>query len=224
MLSAYKLAIFDFDGTLADSAELTAWAVDRAAERFGFRRTTWAEKAALRNLETRAILHALRLPSWKLPLVLRFMRQQAAEHAGDICLFDGTEEMLRMLAEQGIATAVVSSNTEHNVRRVMGPVCVELISTYECSASVFGKASKLRRVLRRAEVATHEAIYIGDETRDLEAAARSRLASGAVSWGYAAPDVLRQARPTMMFQIMSEIPGKLREGLGSGLFTRLDGV
>lgn len=209
MLQAYKLAIFDFDGTLADSAEVMARALDKAADRFGFRRTTSTEKAELRGLDTRAVFNALGLPSWKLPLVLRFMRRQATEQADAIRLFEGTEYMLRALAEQGIATAVVSSNSEYNVRRIMGPACAELIGTYECNASVFGKARKLRRVLRRAGIAAQNAIYIGDETRDVEAAAVCQLDFGAISWGYARPEVLRQARPTMMFEIMSEIPARI---------------
>ena len=47
-----------------------------------------------------------------------------------------------LLKEAGIALAIVSSNTEANVRHVLGP-CASRFRHYACGASMFGKAKRL---------------------------------------------------------------------------------
>lgn len=105
--------------------------------------------------------------------------------------------------------AVVSSNSEDNVRRILGPECSGLIGCYECGAAIFGKAARFRSVLARTGVPGSAAICIGDEARDIEAAAKAGLASGAVAWGYATPELLQRQRPTMMFASMAELVDKV---------------
>ena len=83
------------------------------------------------------------------------------------------------------------------------------VADFDCSASVFGKARKFRRVLKRARLAPHDAIAIGDETRDIEAARAAGIACGAVTWGYAAEKALRDRQPDYVFERMEEIVERL---------------
>jgi phosphoglycolate phosphatase len=48
-------------------------------------------------------------------------------------------------------------------------------------------------------------ILIGDEIRDEEAARAAGIASGVVLWGYAAPEALIAAAPTMVFAKVGEL-------------------
>ena len=70
---------------------------------------------------------------------------------------------------------------------------------------MFGKTRKFRAVIRRAKVGKGEVISIGDETRDIEAASKAGIASGAVTWGYARPEILAEHRPTILFGAMGDI-------------------
>lgn len=207
-----KLIIFDFDGTLADSAAWMARALNQAADRFGFRRVSDAEIEMLRGHDSHAVIRYLGVPAWKLPRIARHLRERVAADAANIPLFPGTHDMLRLLAERGMATAVVSSNSEANVRRILGPGSAPLIGCYECGASLFGKAARFQRVLKRTGVAKQAVICIGDEARDIEAASGLGLASGAATWGYATPESLERQRPTMVFERMGEILERLTVG------------
>jgi phosphoglycolate phosphatase len=129
--------------------------------------------------------------------------------ADQIRLFEGAGDLLRRLQGGGITLAIVSSNSEENVRRILGPENAALISIYACGASIFGKAAKFRRVLRRSQLSRGEILCIGDKTRDIEAAAAQGLASGAVTWGYATADVLRAHGPTLVFDHMDDIAALL---------------
>ena len=209
---AYKLVIFDFDGTLADSAGWLFGVLNQVADRHGFRRVGEAEIAMLRGRDNREIVRYLGVPAWKLPLIAAHMRRRVARDAAAIPLFEGTPRVLRRLEERGVAVAVVSSNSEANVRRILGPGCAPLIGCYECGASLFGKAARFRRVLERTGVQKEEAICVGDEARDIQAAAEAGLPSGAATWGYAIAELLERQRPTMVFADMDDMLHKLAGG------------
>ena len=204
----YSLAIFDLDGTLADSFPWFRRHVNAVAIRYGFRQVEDEDIDGLRHASTREILDFLEVPRWKLPLIARHMRRLKTEHAASIPLFAGVDTMLDTLAAHGMRLALVSSDTEANAREKLGPLAY-LFADFDCSASVFGKAQKFRRVLKRARMPPAQAIAIGDETRDIEAARAAGIACGAVTWGYAAEKALRDHRPDLVFTRMEQIAERL---------------
>ena len=124
-------------------------------------------------------------------------------------LFPGIRECLQHLASSGARLAIVSSNSQANVERVLGSDTSRLITNYDCGASLFGKASKIRRVFRQSGLP--RAIYIGDEIRDAEAARKAGVAFGAVAWGHHRIELLREHQPDECFAT----PAELAERLGS---------
>jgi phosphoglycolate phosphatase len=202
----YRLVILDFDGTLADSADWFAGVLNGVAREFGFRTVADDEFAVLHRQDNRAILRHLGIPAWKLPLIARRMRQLAERDRAAIGLFPGADAMVRALESRGVALAIVSSNAEEHVRGVLGDDLARRFDVIEGGASLFGKAARIGRVLRRTGIPAGEAIAIGDEVRDIEAAAAAGVAAGAVAWGYADPDLLRARRPAYLFTRMADIP------------------
>jgi phosphoglycolate phosphatase len=205
----YRLVLFDFDGTLADTGDWVAQAMNRAAVRFGFRSTSAAEIEMLRGLPNREILRYLGVPLWKLPRIVMYIRQLATAESPRTKLFPGTREMLARLSAGGVALAVVSSNSEENIRRVLGTDTATLIRYYECGISLFGKAARFKRILKRSGLPAAQALAIGDESRDIDAAKAAGLPSGAVTWGYATGMLLRSCEPTEVFDSVEEIPNRL---------------
>ena len=207
----YSLVIFDLDGTLVDSFPWFLRSINDVADRFGFRRVADEDIEPLRHASTREILARLEVPLWKLPMIGRRMRRLKAEQAAGIALFDGAEAMLRALADAGLRLALVSSDSEANARLKLG-ASAALFSDFDCSASLFGKAAKFRRVLRRTGIAPVQTIAVGDETRDIEAARAAGIACGAVTWGYAAPQALRACGPDLVFERIDDIARGLLAG------------
>jgi phosphoglycolate phosphatase len=205
----YRLVIFDFDGTLANSYSWFLSVVNQAADRYGFVRIDDANREMLRGQEARQIIRHLRLPAWKAPLVARFMRRRMHIDAGGIPLYEGTDRMLEDLARRGLALAIVSSNSEKNIRRILGPRLAGLIHHYGCGASLFGKPRLLRRVLRAAGVRPANALCIGDEIRDLRAAHAVGIPFGAVAWGYTHLEALVAHAPAEVFSHVDDIAPRI---------------
>jgi len=205
----YRLAIFDSDGTLADTLPWLGSIFNELADEHGFRRIEAHELERFRNLHGHQFLRELDLPVWKLPRVMTAVRRRMAEHTGKLPLFPGIGDMLHRLAASGIQLAVVSSNSRENVQRILGADNAKLITQFLCGASMFGKAAKLRQVVRASLVAPGEAIYIGDEVRDAEAARKAGLAFGAVAWGLHDAKALRAETPAAFFATVREIADTL---------------
>jgi phosphoglycolate phosphatase len=207
----YRLLIFDFDGTLADSFPWFVATINTVADRYGFRRIDDGELDQLRGYSAREMVRRLGIPAWKLPLIARHIRKLKSRDRGAIGIFPGVDTLLRQLAGRGVMLAVVSSNSEENVRRALGPELAPLIHHYACGASLFGKAASFRKVLRRCDVALAETLCVGDELRDLEAAREAGLPFGAVTWGYTTAEALRAQAPEVVFERVEEIAEVVQE-------------
>ena len=205
----YHLAIFDFDGTLADTLPWMRSVFNELAEEHGFRRVEPHEYERFRDLHGGALLRALGLPLWKLPRVVSSMRRRMAEHTGPLSLCPGINYVLHRLAAGGVQLAMVSSNSRENVERVLGADNTKLMSHFACGVSMMGKAAKLRQVIRQSGVPRPQAIYIGDEIRDGEAAQKAGIAFGAVTWGQHSEAALRLQKPAEIFATVPEIGDKL---------------
>jgi phosphoglycolate phosphatase len=201
----FDLAIFDLDGTLADSLPWFQGHMNNVADRFGFRRIAEADIEPLRRMGPQEILGHLGVSRWKVPFIARHMRRLKAAHIDTIPLFPGAADTLRALVDGGVRLALVTSDSEANARRQLGAANAALFADFACGVSVFGKAPKFRRVMRRAGIEPARTIGIGDEVRDTEAARAAGMAAGAVTWGYAAPETLAALAPDLLFRRMEDI-------------------
>jgi phosphoglycolate phosphatase len=207
----YKLAIFDLDGTLADSFPWFMEVANDVADRFGFRRIEEHEVDTLRGYDARRMIRHLRTPMWKMPFIARHMRARMAADIHRIPLFAGVDGLLRALHDHGVTIAIVTSNSEANVRRVLGPQNAALVRHYGCGASILGKTSKLRRVLRASRIPARDAVKIGDEIRDLHARAVG-MAFYAVGWGYTHAAALAAHEPDTLCTTMDELVKSITSG------------
>ncbi len=207
-MTRYRLAIFDFDGTLADSLPWFRSSFHDLIARFDLTPVSADELEGLRGLTARETMARLNVSMWQLPAIVSDIRKRKLAAASETPLFSGIPAMLTDLQRLGIKTAIVSSDSEASVRQVLGPN-VALISGFDCGAAVFGKHRKFRRVARRLGAKSSETICIGDEIRDIEAARAAGMDSGAVAWGYALPAALQAAGPTHLFDSIEEIMPRL---------------
>jgi phosphoglycolate phosphatase len=204
----YRLAIFDFDGTLADSLPWLNASFDDMVARFNLTPVPAEEREVLRGMSAREIMARLNVSMWQLPAIVSDMRKRKLAAASEISLFADIPAMLAELQGRGVKIAIVSSDSEASVRQVLGPT-TRLITRFDCGAAMFGKHRKFRRVAKRLGVGPSETICIGDEIRDIEAAKAAEMDSGAVTWGYALPAALQAAGPTHLFNSIAEITERL---------------
>lgn len=210
-MKAYKLIIFDFDGTLADSAPWFIGTLNDIAKTLGFRSVNEREIEVLRGKPNREIIRYLGIRFWQMPTIARELRKRSLEAAGMIKLFGGVPGLLQEIKSSGAQLAVVSSNGEDTVRRVLG-TSAALVDHYACGVSLLGKAARFRQLQRKLKLQPSQVLAVGDEGRDVEAAHRAGFASAAVTWGYATKDALQRCSPTFIVNSLSELASLSQEG------------
>lgn len=201
----YKLVIFDFDGTLANSFPWFLQMMNSVAIKYNFKQVPPEAVESLRSLSAMQLVRHLEIPIWKIPLIANYIRQQMGKDREGITRFDGVDELLRQLHANGNIIALVTSNSYANVSHVLGQDNLDLITHIECDVSMLGKRGSFRRVLKRSGLRAEEIISIGDEIRDIEAANAERIPFGAVSWGYTHINALKAHSPAEVFTQVSDI-------------------
>ncbi|OZI41898.1 HAD-IA family hydrolase [Bordetella genomosp. 4] len=207
----YDLAAFDFDGTLANTWPWFESILDDVADKYGFRKTNAAERAALRYRNAHDILKFLGVPLWKLPAIMAHVRQMMRDVAPTVQLFDGMADALTRLRASGLRMTVLSSNSKANVQRVLGPQADQWFDDFECGTDMFGKAAKLKRLLARHKVAPQRCVLVGDEMRDIDAARKAGVQIASVAWGYNHVDALRDHHPDELILTVADLPAKLTQ-------------
>lgn len=205
----YKLVIFDFDGTLADTFPFVLSIMDHVIDKYELRRLDPAEIELLRGYDARKIMKYVGVPMWKVPTIGNYVRSLLAEEIHNLSLFEGVAGVLKQLSDQGMQLAIASSNSIDIVRRILGPENTALIQYYECGVPLFGKQAKLKKILKKSGLQPKEAICIGDEIRDMQAAQKAKIPFGAVTWGFTNTEALKAHAPNEMFASVGEIVEKL---------------
>jgi phosphoglycolate phosphatase len=201
----YRLAAFDFDGTLADSFGFFVANVNSLARRHGFREMDPSRLEEYRGREPRELMRLHGLPMWKLPVIARDFMALMARDVAQVRLFEGVAEELRALSDRGVALAIVTSNSLENVRQVLGEQLMGHIRHLECGASMFGKRRRLERLVRAAAVDRRSCVYVGDQPTDGEAARAAGLAFAAVHWGYASAESLERCGPALRLRSVADL-------------------
>jgi HAD superfamily phosphoserine phosphatase-like hydrolase len=189
-----QIIVFDFDGTIADTF---LQALDIFYKVTGRTEPLPAEEIQrLRGMAMSEAARELQVPFWKMPLLLIRGKKLLASRMDTIHPVEGMPELLRQLKADGHRLYIISSNTKSNIeaflrRQKLDDVFIEVIG----NARLKGKARMLRKLARANQLTDNKLVYVGDETRDIEAAKHAGAMSVAVTWGYNNAQVLERHHP-----------------------------
>lgn len=188
---AYKLAIFDLDGTILDTLEDLADATNFALREHGYPERTIEEVRrfvgnGIRRLIERAVPGEL--TTEEIDRVHNTFSAYYQQHCADKTRpYEGILQLLERLRAAGCLTAVVSNKADAAVQ----PLCRHYYKGLFDYA--VGERAGIRRkpapdsvqeVLRRLRVDPADAVYIGDSEVDIQTAANAGLDSIIVTWGF----------------------------------------
>lgn len=200
--------IFDLDGTIADSFEFVA---DFLAEKQQGQHLDSREKHQLYGLSMYGMARQLGFPWWRLLRLLFEGRKQMGEVMTEIDVFSGVPEVIRKIHAEGHELFIVSSNTSQNIHKFLHhhELNSHFLAVY--GGAGFSKAKSIRKLLKDQNIHHKNAIYVGDEVRDIKAAHAVDMKVVAVSWGFASPENLRRHRPNAIVNTPSELLAVLED-------------
>lgn len=215
MSSEYKLLIFDWDGTLADSIGRIVTSMQEAAQRAG---------PAERDDEAIKGIIGLGLPEAILTLypdmapeqVIAFRQHYAntyiALDAEPSPLFAGVAESLEAFRAQGYRLAVATGKARRGLDRVLKAHGWERF--FDVTRAADETASKpdplmLNQILAHCDMRPEQALMVGDASFDLLMARNAGIDSVAVSYGAQSIERLRDFDPVLEVDHFPELRGWL---------------
>ena len=202
--------IFDFDGTIADSLGLVIHIYEQLMR--GGERVSAEEIERLRSMSLLHVAFELKIKPWKMPFLLARGRSMMRRQINTVEAFEGMPELIRELHGDGHKLYIMSSNSVQNIKPLLKryEVRKEFIKLYG-GAGLLGKATVLRRLLKRQKLDPNDTFYIGDEVRDIEAAKKAGIRIIAVTWGYNNESILRKHEPDFVATKPADIKKALAE-------------
>jgi phosphoglycolate phosphatase len=206
-----KLLIFDFDGTIADTFDAGVMILNKLAVEFGFRPLHPKDLERVRDMRTRQLMKFLDIPTRKMSRIARRGSEELYACIHSIQPLPGMPEALRELQTLGFALGIITSNTEVNVQIFLRSHGLEVFDFVRCSSKLLGKARMIRSVIRGQHVRAADILFVGDETRDIEAAKKAGIRIAAVTWGYNSRRSLEAMKPDFVFENPQELIALLAE-------------
>ncbi|NYT35308.1 phosphoglycolate phosphatase [Allopusillimonas soli] len=187
-----KLVLFDFDGTLADTAPDLAAAANKQRDRRGLPPLPYE---ALRPYASHGARGLLRAGLGLTPdddgyeaCRQQFLDDYRADMTRHTTLFPGVSELLATLRSHGYAWGIVTNKAES----LALPLVAHLGLEDECAVTVGGDTTPhakphpepLLHAARKTGHAPQDCIYIGDDQRDIIAGKAAGMGTVVAAYGY----------------------------------------
>ncbi|NES94754.1 MAG: HAD-IA family hydrolase [Desertifilum sp. SIO1I2] len=207
-----KVILFDFDGTLADTLDAIVRITNRLADEFGYQPTSPEDVVRLKQLTSREVIRQSGVSVFKLPFLLRKVRSELNQEIHLLAPIPGIREVLLELKAQGNQLGIVTSNAQENVLFFLENNKLQNIFDFVYSEmKLFGKSRVIKHFLKQANLHPQEVVYVGDETRDIEAAQQTGIPAIAVSWGFNSPAILAKHHPDFLIHSPEELTVVIRQ-------------
>lgn len=192
----HKTIVFDFDGTIADTYEQLIKLANELADEFNYKPISQSELLRLKNLSSWEIIKQAQIPLFKIPFLFKRIQKELNKEIERIKIFPEVEIVLHQLKARGYQLGIITSNTEKNVKNVLAKYELShLFDFIYAETTIFGKHRIINEVIRTKKIDRGDIIYVGDETRDIRSAQKSRVAIVAVAWGFHSREILAKQKP-----------------------------
>lgn len=217
----YDAIFFDLDGTVVDSLQDIADAVNHTMACFGLPRHT---PEALKPHLGWGVGHLMRailpdLSQARVDAVLDCYRPYYALHAGDKSRpFDGILAMMERLKAGGLLLAILSNKPDDAVQPLARQYFSDLVSL------AVGELEGVRRkpypdmveaAARQLNVPLARCLYVGDTEVDIETAKNAGIDCACVTWGFRTREQLKKAGASIIVDTPGELEGMITSDLSS---------
>lgn len=204
----YTAALFDFDGTLANSNELinrTHYTV--LEELFPGKYTM--ESVRQFNGPSLDEVYGTLVPDRKKEIITKYRQLNSELHDEMITLFTGVQEELMLLKEKGVKLAIVSTKRNDMIERGIKILGLENLFNVVIGSYSYNHykphPEPIYRALAELNVPHNQAIMIGDNAHDIESATNAGIPSVFVEWSQKTLKEIEPYEPTYTVKTMKEL-------------------
>jgi len=209
-----RAAVFDFDGTLADSQRAIFASMSATLAELSLPETSVERVSHQVGRPLHEALSALGVPDELLAHGVVRYRAIFPDYASEVRLFDGVQDCLDALAGASVPMAVASSRGRDSLHALL-----RQLGVHSLFASVLGEEDALRKkpapdlvLALQAPLAlpAEEMLVIGDTTYDIKMGQAAGAHTCAVTYGMHDAEALRAEQPTWLVDSLVSLPQLLQ--------------
>jgi phosphoglycolate phosphatase len=215
MPKRFELLVFDWDGTLMDSAAAIIASIQLSCSDLGLPVPERERAAHVIGLGLKdALSYAVpELPPSDYGKLAERYRHHYLARDPDIELFPGMREMLVALKESGHVLAVATGKSRAGLERVLEATQLKrYFDSSRCADETHSKPhpAMLQELMQELLIAPESALMIGDTAHDLQMAVSAGVAALAVSYGAHPKDQLTAFNPIACIDAPQDLATWLR--------------
>ncbi len=186
MAIRYRLAVFDADGTLFDSAPGILASIRHTIETLGLPEISEAQMRTHLGPPVDLAYHrSFGLEGERLQEAVRVHRSFNTEHGVKLCqMYGGMREMLVNLRSAGVKIAVASLKPVPTLDRLLELQGLEFDAVHGYTGNGETKGDLIRMCLEDLEIPKEDAVMVGDTIPDRDGAAEAGVDFIPVTFGY----------------------------------------
>lgn len=100
---------------------------------------------------------------------------------------------------------IITTNSRTNVKYFFNAHGFDMFSFITTTSRIREKSQQLKTIKKSFASETRPIFYIGDETRDIEAARKAGVTAIAVTWGYNSHEILQAYKPDHLVHSPKEL-------------------
>lgn len=218
MAERFDLVVFDWDGTILDSAAAIVRSILAACRDLGLPEPTEERARYVIGLGLGdALRHAVpELPEEQYPRMVDRYRHHYLSTDQDLSLFPGVASTIEWLVGQGPYLAVATGKSRMGLNRSLANSGLgKFFHSTRCADECFSKPhpAMLEELMDELGVSPQRTLMIGDTTHDLQMAKNAGVAGLAVSFGAHPEHLLRAEAPIACVATPSELDTWLRKNI-----------
>ncbi len=211
----FELIVFDWDGTLMDSAGAIVASIQAAAVDLGLSPPTEARARHVIGLGLHdALRHVVpELEEGRYRQMAERYRHHYLSQDQDLKLFDGAESLVRDLAAVGHLLAVATGKSRAGLNRSLAASGLGgNFHAARCADECHSKPhpQMLEQLMDELGVPSSLTLMIGDTTHDLEMARNAGTTALGVSYGAHSREALEAAAPLRCFDSIADLSAWLK--------------
>lgn len=204
MKSEKKVIIFDFDGTIADTLDLGIEIFNDLSGKFRYKKISEADRQIFREKTSREIVRSLKVPFISLPFLARSVKRELTKEILNVKPVKGMHDALHELHNEHVTLGILTSNTKTNVEQFLKHNDIAVFD-FIATSSLFRKHRYLKPIADKFKINHNQVFYIGDETRDVDAAKQAGVQAIAVTWGVNSRERLQQHNPDYLIDTPQQL-------------------
>jgi len=199
-----KYLIFDFNGTIVDDLPLVMEIMSESLKTKNIDITKYSIEY-LRQQGIKKFMEEIKMSKIELLWLFKDIKSKIKDRQSDCPIVKDLEKYLPELSGKN-KLLIFSSNNPVVINNYLQKNNIDkyFSGVYE-DDSYFGKEVGLKKVIKDLKINIADAVYLGDESRDIIAANKVGIKSVAVTWGFEGSAPLSVANPDVMIDRPEEL-------------------